>query len=103
MPVIDDPQPPPRLVVAYLGDGSRAAIVGDLKLILGSGRDSQRFYDLTTDPGEQDDRLATGGIGLRIVRSALAWELAAAGQTWKRARWGTGANLRPAFAVDHGM
>jgi len=103
VPVIDDPQPPPRLVVAYLGDGSRAAIVGDLKLILGSGRDSQRFYDLAADPGEQSDSLATGGIGLRIVRSALAWELAAAGQTWKRARWGTGANLRPAFAVDHGM
>lgn len=103
VPIIDDPQPPPRLVVAYLGDGSRAAIVGDLKLILGSGRDAQRFYDLALDPGEQQDRLADGGIGLRIVRSALAWELAALGQTWKRARWGTGADLRPAFAVDHGM
>ncbi|MBK7826073.1 sulfatase [Nannocystis sp.] len=103
VPVIDDPQPPPRLVVAYLGDGSRAAIVGDLKLILGSGRDSQRFYDLGLDPGEQVDRLGSGGVGLRIVRSALAWELAAPGQTWKRARWGTGADLRPAFAVDHGM
>jgi hypothetical protein len=103
LPVIDDPQPPPRLVVAYLGDGSRAAIVGDLKLILGSGRDSQRFYDLALDPGEQDDRIDSGGIGLRVVRTALAWELAAAGQSWKRARWGTGANLRPAFALDHGM
>ena len=103
VPVIDDPQPPPRLVVAYLGDGSRAAIVGDLKLILGSGRDSQRFYDLAADPGEQVDRLDVGGIGLRIVRTALAWELAAAGQSWKRARWGTGADLRPAFALDHGM
>jgi arylsulfatase A-like enzyme len=72
LPVIDDPQPPPRLVVAYLGDGSRAAIVGDLKLILGSGRDAQRFYDLALDPGEQQDRLGDGGIGLRIVRSALA-------------------------------
>ena len=103
LPVIDDPQPPPRLVVAYLGDGSRAAIVGDLKLILGSGRDAQRFYDLALDPGEQQDRLGDAGIGVRIVRSALAWELAAPGQTWKRARWGTGADLRPAFAVDHGM
>ncbi|MBA3547822.1 MAG: sulfatase [Nannocystis sp.] len=103
VPVIDDPQPPPRLVVGYLGDGSRAAIVGDLKLILGSGRDSQRFYDLALDPGELDDRINSGGIGLRVVRTALAWELAAAGQSWKRARWGTGANLRPAFALDHGM
>ena len=103
IPVVDDPQPPPRLVVAYLGDGSRAAIVGDLKLILGSGRDSQRFYDLALDPGEIDDRIDSGGIGLRVVRTALAWELAAAGQSWKRARWGTGANLRPAFALDHGM
>lgn len=103
VPVIDDPQPPPRLVVAYLGDGSRAAIVGDLKLILGSGRDSQRFYDLALDPAELDDRINSGGIGLRVVRTALAWELAATGQRWKRARWGTGANLRPAFALDHGM
>lgn len=103
VPVIDDPQPSPRLVVAYLGDGSRAAIVGDLKLILGSGRDSQRFYDLALDPGELDDRINSGGIGLRVVRTALAWELASAGQSWKRARWGTGANLRPAFALDHGM
>ncbi len=103
VPVIDDPQPPPRLVVAYLGDGARAAIVGDLKLILGSGRDSQRFYDLAADPGELDNRVDTGGVALRIVRSALAWELAAPGQTWKRARWGTGANLRPAFATDHAM
>lgn len=103
VPVIDDPQPPPRLVVAYLGDGSRAAIVGDLKLILGSGRDSQRFYDLAVDPGELDDRSDSGGIGLRVVRTALAWEHAATGQSWKRARWGTGANLRPAFALDHGM
>ena len=103
VPVIDDPQPPPRLVVAYLGDGSRAAIVGDLKLILGSGRDSQRFYDLAADPGELDNRVETGGVGLRIVRTALAWELAATGQSWKRARWGTGANLKPAFAVDHNL
>lgn len=103
VPVIDDPQPSPRLVVGYLGDGSRAAIVGDLKLILGSGRDSQRFYDLALDPGELDDRINSGGIGLRVVRTALAWELAATGQSWKRARWGTGANLRPAFALDHGM
>jgi membrane-anchored protein YejM (alkaline phosphatase superfamily) len=103
VPVIDDPQPPPRLVVAYLGDGSRAAIVGDLKLILGSGRDSQRFYNLALDSGEIDDRIDSGGIGLRVVRTALAWELAAVGQSWKRARWGTGANLRPAFALDHGM
>jgi arylsulfatase A-like enzyme len=102
VPVIDDPQPPPRLVLAYLGDGARAAVVGDLKLILGAGRDAQRFYDLAADPGEADNRVQDGGIGLRVVRTALAWELAA-GPRWKRARWGTGADLRPAFAVDHGM
>ena len=111
VPVIDDPQPPPRLVVAYLGDGSRAAVVGDLKLILGSGRDSQRFYDLSLDPGETTSRTDGGGIGLRVVRTALAWEMMTPGtarpgepaQRWKRARWGTGADLRPAFARDHGM
>ncbi len=102
--VLDDPQPPPRLIVAYMGDGSRAAIVGDIKLILGSGRGlgSQRLYDLKRDPGELSDRLAEGGISLRIVRTALAWQMAEEGR-WKRARWGTGADLRPAFALDHGM
>ena len=104
VPVIDDPQPPPRLVTAYMGDGSRAAIVGDSKLLLGSGRglDSQRFFDLRRDPGEQVDRLSEGGIALRMVRTAVAWELAEEGR-WKRARWGTGADLAPAFALDHGM
>lgn len=102
VPLIDDPQPPPRLVVAYLGDGSRAAIVGDLKLIVGSGRDAQRLYDLAADPGEAQNLVDRGGIGLRLLRTALVWEQSADGR-WKRARWGTGANLRPAFALDHGM
>ena len=73
VPLIDDPQPPPRLVVAYLGDGARAAILGDYKLIVGSGRDAQKLYDLAADG------------------------------RWKRSRWGTGADLKPAFALDHGM
>jgi hypothetical protein len=101
LPLGDDPQPPPRLVVAYLGDGSRAAIVGHHKLVMSAGG-SERFFDLATDPGEQIDRLVEGGIGLRVVRTALAWQLAHE-KTWRRARWGTGANLRPAFALDLGM
>ncbi len=101
--VIDDPNPPPRLVAAYLGDGSRAAIVGDHKLILGSGRDSQKYFNLRNDPGEHDNRVDHGEIGLRIVRTAMAWELATPPGTWKRARWGTGADLLPAFTLDHGM
>src|SRR5690606_11735848 len=32
VPLIDDPQPPPRLIVSYLGDGSQAAIIGRHKL-----------------------------------------------------------------------
>ncbi|MBL9099727.1 MAG: sulfatase [Myxococcales bacterium] len=102
VPVIDDPQPPPRLIVAYLGDGSRAGVVGDLKLILASGREPQKYYDLSLDPGETTSRADGGGIGMRVVRTAMAWELAP-GQRWKRARWGTGADLKPAFARDHGM
>ncbi|MEM9459435.1 MAG: sulfatase-like hydrolase/transferase [Myxococcota bacterium] len=101
VPIIDDPQPPPRLVVSYLGDGSRAAIVGPYKLIVGAGR-SESFYDLGADPGEQKDRHAAGGVALRMVRTALGWQLEHQGR-WKRARWGTGANLRPAFAMDLGM
>ncbi len=102
--VIDDPVPAPRLVVCYLGDGSRAGIVGDHKLIIGPGvgLEAQRYFDLASDPGEQDDMVRSGRIGLRVVRSALTWHLAHQ-RTWKRARWGTGANLRPAFATDLGM
>jgi arylsulfatase A-like enzyme len=101
VPVIDDPEPPPRLVVAYLGDGSRAAIVGHGKLWLGPGL-SERFYDLQADPREKRDAIAGGSVAIRIVRTALAWEIAHA-ERWRRARWGTGAALRPAFALDLGM
>lgn len=101
VPVIDDPQPPPRLVLAYMGDGSRAAIVGDHKLVLGPGV-LERFYDLAADPGELHDRRAEGGVAVRMVRTALSWQ-AKHQEQWKRARWGTGANLRPAFAMDLGM
>lgn len=104
VPVIDDPQPSPRLVVSHLGDGSRAAVVGDHKLVLGPGRgpDAEAFYDLKRDPREQTSLGDEGGVALRVVRTALGWELADEVR-WKRARWGTGANLRPAFALDHGM
>lgn len=102
VPLIDDPQPPPRLVVAYLGDGSRAALVGDHKLVVASGREVQRLYDLAADPGETTNLVDGGGIALRLTRTALSWELAADGR-WKRGRWGTGANLKPAFALDQGM
>ncbi len=101
VPIIDDPEPPPRLLVAYLGDGSRAGIVGDFKLIAGPGR-AEAFYDLREDPGELRDRLADGGVALRIVRTALAWQIGHE-SVWRRARWGTAANLRPAFALDLGM
>lgn len=102
VPVIDDPQPPPRLVLAYMGDGSRAAIVGDHKLVLGPGV-LERFYELATDPGEHHDRRAEGGVALRMVRTALIWQTKQQEERWRRARWGTGANLRPAFAMDLGM
>lgn len=108
VPVIDDPSPPPRLVVGYLGDGSRSALVGSHKLLLGPGR-AERYVDLAGDAGEQFEAVAskglavpTGGIGLRIVRSALVWQLVYESR-WRRARWGTGANLEPAFALDLGM
>jgi hypothetical protein len=104
VPLLDDPQPPPRLVVSYMGDGSRAALIGDYKFVLGPGRgrESQHFYVLREDVGEQSDRVAEGSVALRMVRTALAWELPEQ-PGWKRARWGTGANLMPAFALDHGI
>ena len=102
--LIDDPHPPPRLVISHLGDGSRAGIVGDHKLILGPGRGRKavRFYDLGADPREQGDGREGGGIAYRVVRTAMAWHLPEE-QRWKRNRWGTGAALEPAFALDHGM
>lgn len=99
--LMDDPIPPPRLVTAYRGDGSRVAIVGDAKLWLGPGT-AERFYDLAADPRETVDALPEGGVAVRIVRTAVAWETAHA-ERWRRGRWGTGANLRPAFALDQGM
>jgi arylsulfatase A-like enzyme len=101
LPTLNDPEPPPRLVIGYLGDGSRAGIVGYSKLVLGPGH-TEQFFDLNADPTELHDALATGGVELRIVRNALAWQLGYE-QRWRRARWGTGANLSPAFAMDLGM
>src|SRR5690606_30471578 len=59
VPLIDDPQPPPRLVVSYLGDGSRAAIIGNFKFVLGPGRgrESPHFYDHEADHGENEDQI----------------------------------------------
>jgi arylsulfatase A-like enzyme len=99
--VIDDPTPPPRLVVAYMGDGRRAATVGELKYILGPGT-TERYFDLGEDPAEKDNQVASGSIGLRVVRTALTWQLAHE-RRWRRPRWGTGANLSGAFALDQGM
>jgi hypothetical protein len=101
--LVDDPQPPPSLVVSHLGDGSRAAIVGTSKMILGAGRGpgAQHFFDLAKDPGETapaEER----GVAFRVVRTALGWQLEDE-ERWKRSRWGTGAALEPAFALDHGM
>jgi len=101
VPVIDDPFPPPRLVIGYLGDGSRSALVGEHKYIVGPGQ-RERYFDLRTDPKETHELQDAGGVGLRVVRTALSWQVAHE-TAWRRARWGTGANLRPAFALDHGM
>ena len=46
--------------------------------------------------------VAEGGVALRMVRTALGWELPEQPK-WSRPRWGTGANLQPAFALDHGL
>lgn len=101
VPIIDDPVPPPRLMVGFLGDGSRSAVIGDAKYMLGPGR-LEAYYDLEDDPKESRSRIDEGGIGLRMVRSALAWQIALESR-WRRVRWGTGANLRSAFALDLGM
>lgn len=101
LPIVDDPQPPPQAVNAYLGDGSRAMVVGQHKLVLGPGR-NEEYTDLRADPAEDPESPSIPGIGLRIVRTALAWELLT-DVAWRRARWGTGANLTATFARDWGM
>lgn len=101
LPVIDDPHPPPQAVGAYLGDGSRAMVVGRHKLVLGPGR-METYTDLAADPGEDPEVPSTPGVGLRIVRTALVWELLS-DAAWRRARWGSGANLTATFARDWGM
>jgi hypothetical protein len=104
VPLIDDPVPAPQLLISYLGDGSRAAVLGGYKLVQGPGygAEAQRFFDLGEDPGEQVDRRADGGIALRMLRTALSWHLRY-GAEWRRTRWGTGASLTPEFAVDNGL
>ncbi len=101
LPIVDDPQPPPQAVSAYLGDGSQAMLVGQHKLVLGPGR-KEEYTDLAVDAAEDPEVPSMPGIGLRIVRTALAWELLA-DVAWRRARWGTGANLTATFARDWGM
>ncbi len=104
--VVDDPNPPPHMTVAVRGDGSRAVVVGHHKLIYNGGRgpDAQQLFDLRADPTEQKNLVTTGrgGVALRVLRTSLIWELAFESQ-WKRARWGSGVHLLPAFALDHGM
>lgn len=102
--VIDDPQPPPQIAAASLGDGSFMLRAHDLKVQVGSsvGSDGIRLYDLALDPGERMPVEAGGGIGMRMMRTAATWHQLEFGR-WKRLRWGTAVNLLPAFALDHGM
>jgi arylsulfatase A-like enzyme len=106
VPFIDDPHPPPRLLISSRGDGSRAALVGDYKLILGPGSsiDSQQFFDLSRDPEERESlrQAHRDGVAVRMLINALSTHLADESR-WKRARWGTGANLESAYALDHGI
>ncbi len=107
VPLIDDPQPPPQLVVSYLGDGSRAAIIGNHKLVLEPGLtvESQHLYDLGRDPAELTDlRRAegAGGIALRMLLSATSWHIAHESE-WRRTRWGTAAALTADFGIDLGL
>ena len=102
--VIDDPQPPPQIAAASLGDGSFMIRAHDLKLQVGPsvGPDGIRLYDLSLDPGERDPLETGGGVGMRMMRTAATWHQLEFGR-WKRLRWGTAVNLLPAFALDHGM
>lgn len=117
VPLVDDPQPAPRLVVSSYGDGSRMGRVGEFKFVLGPGvgATSEHFYDLGDNPeerpppapeppaeGEPAQQSVEGGVGLRVVRTAMAWHLWQESR-WKRARWGTGASLERAFGQDLGF
>lgn len=117
VPLVDDPQPPPRLVVSSYGDGTRMGRVGAFKFILGPGVGvaAEHFYDLRDNPeerpalppepppeGEPAQQQVEGGVGLRVVRTAMSWHLWQE-TGWKRARWGTGASLERAFSQDLGL
>ncbi len=104
IPVIDDPQPSPRLASAMMGDQSRAVWSGQFKFVMGSGlgESTQMLFDLEADPEEQENHALTQAIALRALRTGLTWQRAFESE-WHRARWGTGVNLRAAFAIDHGI
>ena len=64
-------------------------------------RDQHVQYELLSDV----EKIAPGEpftVALRMLRTALGWEMAEQ-PSWSRPRWGTGAKLEPAFALDHGL
>jgi arylsulfatase A-like enzyme len=98
LPVVD---PPASTAFAHLPDHGRVAIAGRYKLVVPRTGPHQ-LYDLVADPRERENLMGTMPTAERYLRNLFGLH-AALEPAWQTRRWGTPANLAPAFAADHGL
>jgi arylsulfatase A-like enzyme len=89
----------PRAALSMDGQVSRGLKVARYRLVAASGR--LELYDEFEDPKEQHDLAATHPVALRQMRSVLGL-LHAHETRWSKSRWGTAANVLPAFQKEAG-
>jgi hypothetical protein len=87
----------PRAALTVDGQIARGLKVARYRLVAASGR--LELYDELHDQREQKDIAAAMPIALRQMRGVLGL-LHAYENHWSKSRWGTAANLSPAFEKD---
>jgi arylsulfatase A-like enzyme len=93
----DDLTETPRAAMTIDGQTARGVKVGRYRLVAASGR--LELYDELEDRLEQKDVAAARPIALRAMRGVLG-VIHPYESRWSKSRWGTAANLAPAFAKD---
>lgn len=93
----DDVSETPRAAMTIDGQTARGVKVGRYRLVAASGR--IELYDEFEDRLEQKDLAAVRPIALRAMRGVLG-VIHPYESRWSKSRWGTAANLEPAFAHD---
>jgi arylsulfatase A-like enzyme len=93
----DDLPETPRAAMTIDGQTARGVKVGRYRLVAASGR--LELYDELEDRLEQKDVAAARPIALRAMRGVLG-VIHPYESRWSKSRWGSPANLAPAFARD---